>query len=61
MRVMVVCGFGLGSSTILKLKLDDLPNFASEQDELALKLCFTDQDQLIIQSDFINLVTVSFY
>lgn len=45
--------------TDLKLKLDDLPNFASEQEELALKLCFTDQDHLITQNDFLDLVTVS--
>jgi len=45
--------------TDLKLKMDDLPNFASEQDQLPLRLYFTDRDNLITQNDFLELVTVS--
>ncbi|PPD35115.1 MAG: hypothetical protein CTY19_03175 [Methylomonas sp.] len=46
--------------TDLKMHLNDLPNFIGEKQQLPLKLYFTEKNDLISRTDFLNLVTVSF-
>lgn len=45
--------------TDLQLKIQDIPNFASEKQALALKLFFTEQNQPITRADFLDLISLS--
>jgi len=45
--------------TDLKLQVNGMSNFIGEQDKLALRLYFTEQDKLISRRDFLDLVKVS--